>query len=101
MFLFFGKKALDIALTLLGIVFVCFFLVRLVPGDPVLLLIGERSMDPAAYAEAKHKLGLDQPIAVQFGQYLKQVLQGDLGTSVVSKASVWSEFKERFPATLE
>jgi dipeptide transport system permease protein len=101
MFLFFGKKLLDMALTLLGIVFVCFLLVRLVPGDPVLLMIGERSMDPVAYAEAKAKLGLDQPMLTQFGSYLKQVVQGDLGTSVVSKASVWTEFKERFPATLE
>lgn len=98
---FFGKKFFEVILTLVGITFVCFLLIRLVPGDPVLLLIGERNMDPVAYAEAKQKLGLDQPIPVQFVSYLDQVLKGDLGTSVISKNTVWNEFKERFPATLE
>lgn len=88
-------------LTLLGISFVCFMLIRLIPGDPILLLIGERNMDPVAYEAAKQRLGLDQPIPVQFGRYVSQVLQGDLGTSVISKNSVWKEFTERFPATLE
>lgn len=88
-------------LTLVGITFVCFLLIRLVPGDPVLLLIGERNMDPVAYESAKQKMGLDQPIPVQFGRYVQQVFQGDLGTSVISKNGVWNEFKERFPATLE
>jgi dipeptide transport system permease protein len=101
MLFFFGKKFLDMGLTLLGITFVCFLLVRLVPGDPVLLMVGERSLDPTAYAEAKQRLGLDKPVVVQFGDYLGNVVHGDLGTSVISKVSVWTEFKERFPATLE
>ena len=101
MFAFFGKKFLDMAITLLGITFICFLLVRLVPGDPVLLMAGERGMDPTAYAEAKARMGLDKPVFVQFVDYVQKVVQGDLGTSAVSKATVWSEFKERFPATLE
>jgi dipeptide transport system permease protein len=101
MVLFLGKKILEMLFTLVGITFLCFLLIRLVPGDPVLLLIGERNMDPVAYENAKQKLGLDKPIPVQFGKYIQQVLQGDLGTSVTSKSSVWSEFKERFPATVE
>ena len=101
MIVFFAKKMLEVILTLLGITFVCFLLIRLVPGDPVLLLIGERNMDPVAYAEAKQKMGLDKPIPVQFANYLGQVVKGDLGTSVISKNTVWSEFIERFPATLE
>jgi dipeptide transport system permease protein len=99
--IFLGKKFFEVALTLLGITFICFLLIRLVPGDPVLLLIGERNMDPVAYAEAKQRLGLDKSIPVQFANYLGQVVQGDLGTSVTSKNTVWNEFKERFPATLE
>lgn len=101
MVLFFGKKILETLFTLLGITFVCFLLIRLVPGDPVLLMVGERNMDPVAYAEAKARLGLDQPVLVQFGQYLGKAVTGDLGTSVVSRNTVWSEFKERFPATVE
>ncbi len=101
MLLFALKKIMEVLLTLVGITFVCFLLIRLVPGDPVLLMIGERNLDPIAYAEAKAKLGLDKPIASQFASYAGQVITGDLGTSITSKASVWSEFKEHFPATVE
>jgi dipeptide transport system permease protein len=101
MFLFLGKKILEVGFTLVGITFVCFLLIRLIPGDPVLLLIGERNMDPVAYENAKQKLGLDKSIPVQFGSYVTQVIHGDLGTSITSKNSVWNEFKEQFPATVE
>lgn len=101
MVMFALKKIMEVLLTLVGITFVCFLLIRLVPGDPVLLMIGERNMDPVAYAEAKRKLGLDKPILVQFTNYAGQVLQGDLGTSITSKTPVWTEFKEHFPATVE
>lgn len=101
MLVFALKKMVEVLLTLVGITFVCFLLIRLVPGDPVLLMIGERNMDPVAYQDAKQKMGLDKPIPVQFVNYVSQVLHGDLGTSVTSKTSVWDEFKERFPATVE
>src|SRR5437868_7069478 len=101
MILFALKKIMEVMLTLVGITFVCFLLIRLVPGDPVLLMIGERNLDPVAYAEAKQKLGLDKPILVQFTSYAGQVLQGDLGTSITSKTPVWTDFKEHFPATVE
>ncbi len=86
---------------MLGISLVCFFLIRLIPGDPVLNLIGERGSDPARYLEMKKALGLNLPIIHQFWIYLKSSLQGDIGTSIISNNSVWSEFIERFPATLE
>jgi dipeptide transport system permease protein len=76
-------------------------MIRLIPGDPVLNLVGERGVDPARYLEMKKALGLDLPITTQFWHFLKNVLQGNLGTSIVSNNSVWSEFIERFPATLE
>lgn len=101
MLLFALKKIMEVLLTLVGITFVCFLLIRLVPGDPVLLMIGERNLDPVAYAEAKAKLGLDKPIVSQFASYAGQVVTGDLGTSITSKAPVWTEFKEHFPATVE
>lgn len=98
---FFLKKFLDLIPTLLGISLICFFIIRLIPGDPVLNLVGERGVDPVRYAEMKHKLGLDLPIIEQFWFFLKNALQGNLGTSIVSNNSVWSEFIERFPATFE
>ncbi len=98
---FFLKKFLDLIPTLLGISLICFFLIRLIPGDPVLNLVGERGVDPVRYAEMKHNLGLDLPIIQQFWFFLKNALHGNLGTSIVSSNSVWTEFMERFPATFE
>lgn len=96
-----SKKFLDMIPTLLGISLVCFFLIRLIPGDPVLNLIGERGADPAKYLEMKKALGLDLPIIEQYWIYLKNTLRGDLGTSIISNTPVWHEFAERFPATVE
>lgn len=98
---FFFKKLTDVILTLVGITFLCFILIRLIPGDPVLLLIGEKSVSPEVYQEMKKNLGLDKSMPEQFIHFAKGALTGDLGTSIVSKNSVWDEFKERFPATIE
>lgn len=98
---FFFKKFLDLIPTLLGISLICFFLIRLIPGDPVLNLVGERGIDPVKYQEMRHALGLDQPIILQFWLFVKNAFQGNLGTSIVSSNSVWIEFIERFPATFE
>jgi dipeptide transport system permease protein len=98
---FFIKKIFDLLPTLLGISLICFFMIRLIPGDPVLNLVGERGVDPARYLEMKKALGLDLPIIQQFWHFLKNALHGNLGTSIISNNSVWSEFMERFPATIE
>jgi dipeptide transport system permease protein len=98
---FFLKKFLDLIPTLLGISLICFFIIRLIPGDPVLNLVGERGVDPVRYAEMKHNLGLDLPIIQQFWFFVKNACSGNLGTSIVSNNSVWAEFIERFPATFE
>ena len=98
---FFIKKIFDLLPTLLGISLICFFMIRLIPGDPVLNLVGERGVDPARYLEMKKALGLDLPIIQQFWNFLKNALHGNLGTSIISNNSVWSEFMERFPATIE
>lgn len=95
------NKFFDLIPTLLGISLICFFLIRLIPGDPVLNLVGERGIDPIRYAEMKKALGLHLPIIHQFWIFLTNALHGNLGTSIISNNSVWSEFIERFPATLE
>lgn len=87
--------------TLLGVSLLAFSLIRLAPGDPVMLMLGERGSSPEAYQEMKSNLGLDKPVVVQYLQFLKQALKGDLGDSIVSKRPVWEEFKARFPATVE
>ncbi|MDD0851975.1 ABC transporter permease subunit [Halobacteriovorax sp. GB3] len=97
----FLKKMLSLIPTIVGISVISFFLIRLIPGDPVLLMLGERGADPAVYMEMKRNLGLDLPIYKQYFNYLTQVFQGELGLSIVSKRPVVEEFFSRFPATLE
>ncbi|MCB9062288.1 MAG: ABC transporter permease subunit [Halobacteriovoraceae bacterium] len=86
---------------LFGISIMAFGLIRLVPGDPVMLLIGERGASPEIYQEMKQKMGYDKSIFSQYFIFLKNVLKGELGESVISKRPVLEEFIERFPATLE
>ncbi|OUR96672.1 dipeptide ABC transporter permease DppB [Halobacteriovorax marinus] len=95
------KKFLDLIPTLVGISILSFVLIRLIPGDPIMLKLGERGADPAVYAEMKRQMGLDLPIYEQYFIFVKNALQGDLGRSIVSNISVTEEFFSRFPATIE
>jgi dipeptide transport system permease protein len=85
----------------IGVTFLSFMLIRLVPGDPIEVRAGEHGIEPARLAELRHEYGLDQPLWKQFLDYEKGVLHGDLGVSVVTREPVWNEFTELFPATLE
>ncbi len=87
--------------TFIGITLAAFFLIRLVPGDPIEVMVGERQLDAQAHARLVAQLGLDQPLLVQYGRYLKQTVSGDLGTSIVSREPVSREFAALFPATIE
>jgi dipeptide transport system permease protein len=87
--------------TFLGIVLLTFFLVRLVPGDPVTVLVGEHNITPERWHELEHSLGLDRPIYVQLLDYIVHLVQGDFGRSINSRRPVAQEFFELFPNTLE
>jgi dipeptide transport system permease protein len=95
------KKFLKLLPTLFGICLLSFFVIRFIPGDPVMLLLGERGNDPEVYIQMKKSLGLDLPIYSQFGNYLSGVFKGDLGKSIITGKTILSEFFSRFPATLE
>lgn len=84
-----------------GLTLLTFTLIRLIPGDPVEVMMGERRLDPAMHAAALKRLGLDKPLYAQYFDYVGNLLKGDLGVSVVSQRNVWDEFKALFPATLE
>ena len=101
MFLFFLKRVGHLIPTFIGITIIAFGLIRIIPGDPVLLLIGEKGASPEVYAQMRANLGLDKPILVQYLSYIGNAVRGDFGTSVVSKRPVLEEFAARFPATLE
>jgi dipeptide transport system permease protein len=87
--------------TFIGMTLLAFFLVRLVPGDPIETMAGERGIDAARHAQLVHEYGFDQPILVQYGIYIGRVLHGDLGKSIITQAPVISEFGALFPATVE
>jgi dipeptide transport system permease protein len=87
--------------TFLGMTLLAFFLIRLVPGDPIETLAGERGIDAERHAELLKAYGLDRPVMVQYGIYIAKVLQGDLGKSIITQTPVLSEFTALFPATIE
>jgi dipeptide transport system permease protein len=87
--------------TFIALMFVTFVAIRLVPGDPVEVRVGERGISPERLAQFRHELGLDQPVWKQFLDYMGQLLQGDFGTSLSTNAKVLHEFLALFPATLE
>jgi len=98
---FFATRVSLIIPTFIGITRLTFLLVRLIPGDPIETLAGERGIDPARHAQLRHEYGFDRPVMVQYGLYIYRVLQGDLGISAVTHAPVIKEFGALFPATIE
>jgi dipeptide transport system permease protein len=87
--------------TLIGITIVAFAFVRLIPGDPILLLAGERGVSPERYQKLLVAFGFDLPIWQQYLNYVLGLLQGDFGVSISTKRPVLQEFLAHFPATLE
>jgi dipeptide transport system permease protein len=87
--------------TFFGVTLISFSFIRVLPGDPIVVMAGERGVTPERYKELVAQFGFDQPLLVQYWDYLKGVLQGDLGQSFVTKKPVWDEFFALFPATLE
>jgi len=87
--------------TFIGVTFLAFILIRLVPGDPIEARVGEHGISDERLAELRHEFGYDQPLWKQFLDYEVQVVKGDLGVSVVTRESVWKEFVTLFPATVE
>ena len=101
MLTFLLKKLALLLPTFIGITLVAFFLIRLVPGDPIEVMVGERRLDAEAHARLVQQLGLDRPLMLQYASYVGQTLTGNLGTSIVSREPVSVEFAALFPATVE
>jgi peptide/nickel transport system permease protein len=88
------------AITLFGVAVIVFVLLRVVPGDPIAMMISPGAT-PADIAALRAHYGLDASVPVQFGIWLKSVLSGDFGTSISLKRDVLSLLGDRLPATLE
>ncbi len=85
----------------LGVTLISFGFIRVLPGDPVETLAGERGVSPEKHAEILKQLGLDAPLWQQYLNYVGDILQGDFGTSFITNKTVFDEFIELFPATFE
>jgi peptide/nickel transport system permease protein len=94
------KRLLFALPTLLGLALVTFLLLRAIPGDPALGLVGERA-DPAAVEAIRKELGQDRPLPVQFIGYLGLLAKGNLGRSYYTKREVSADILQKFPNTLK
>ncbi|MBW2538510.1 MAG: ABC transporter permease [Deltaproteobacteria bacterium] len=94
------RRILILIPTLLGVSVIVFLMLHMTPGDPAELLLGERATEETLNAMREH-LGLNQPLYIQYGMFLKRLMKGDLGETIWTRQKVWVEIKQRFPATIE
>ncbi len=93
------RRLIQSALILLGVSFITFFLLFVLPADPVRQIAG-RSATAETVENIRQQLGLDKPFIVQYGRYLGALLQGDMGRSYLQKTEVADLILSRLPATL-
>ncbi|MGF7161925.1 dipeptide transport system permease protein [Rhodoligotrophos appendicifer] len=95
------RRTLLLIPTFIGVTIIAFGFIRLLPGDPVLMMAGERSLTAARYAEVMRAYGLDRPIWEQYLTFMNNLMHGDLGVSIITRKPVLTEFLTLFPATVE
>ncbi|WP_111498404.1 ABC transporter permease [Marinobacter bohaiensis] len=95
-----GMRLLQAIPTVFGILVVCFLLTRALPGDPAAYFAGQMA-DQESIEAVRKNLGLDQPLPVQFVDYVGDLAQGDLGTAISTGQTVSAELATRLPASLE
>ncbi|MBV7410851.1 ABC transporter permease [Maritimibacter sp. DP1N21-5] len=98
---YFLSRLLTFVPTFIGVTIISFAFIRVLPGDPIIVMAGERGMTEERYQALSEQFGFDRPLYVQFWDFFTGVLRGDLGESYVTKRPVWDEFFALFPATLE
>jgi ABC-type dipeptide/oligopeptide/nickel transport system permease component len=94
------KRALYAIPAVAGLLILTFIISRIIPADPAALVAGEMAT-PQQVKELRHQYGFDRPIYIQIVHYFGQLLKGDLGKSLYTGRSVFSDLMDRFPATLE
>jgi peptide/nickel transport system permease protein len=97
---YFVRRLLSLFPVALGVATLTFALIHLIPGDPVVAMLGENAA-PADIAGLRHQLGLDRPLWDQYGEFLYGLAHGDLGRSIATREPVTRLVAERFPATFE
>ena len=100
MYAFIAKRLLSAAVTLFAVLTLIFVLVRVVPGDPAQVILGDQA-NAQSIAQLRERLGLDRPLAVQYGAFIADLATGDFGRSLVTGAPVLGEVLRVLPYTLE
>ena len=100
MLAFIIRRILIVIPTLLGVTIIVFLMLRITPGDPAELLLGERAT-PTALDAMREYLGLKEPLYVQYGMFIKRAVRLDLGETIWTREKVSNEIGQRFPATIE
>ena len=95
-----ARRLLSLIPVLLGVSIVVFSLIRLIPGDPVVVMLGEKARAEDV-ARVRAEMGFNRPIYIQYGEWMGHVLRGDLGKSIINHTPVMSELKQRLSATIE
>ncbi|MDP4154289.1 MAG: ABC transporter permease [Bacillota bacterium] len=93
-------KVITAFVSIIGSLMLVFFIIYLLPGDPVLSMLDPSSATPETVANLRRELGLDQPLYVQFAEYFTHFLRGDFGQSIVNHEPVLPKILEQFPATV-
>ncbi|PGM58757.1 nickel ABC transporter permease [Bacillus sp. AFS053548] len=94
------NRIISAIIVIFGISILSFFLIHLIPGDPVKIMLGINA-SPEQVAKLTHHLGLDKPLLVQYLQYINNVFHGDFGTSLKTGRPVLTEILDRFPETIK
>jgi len=94
------RRLLELIPVFFGVLLVVFVISRLTPGDPAVVMLGEKAT-PEAVAQLREALGLNNPLPVQFGRYLSRAVRGGFGRSIQSNERVVIDLGTRFPATME
>lgn len=94
------NRIISAIIVIFGISILSFFLIHLIPGDPVKIMLGLNA-SPEQVAKLTHHLGLDKPLLVQYLQYINNVFHGDFGTSLKTGRPVLTEILDRFPETIK
>lgn len=100
MLMFILRRIIQTIPVIIGVTFVVFFIMRLVPGDPAVLLAGEGASKETIEA-IREQLGLNKPLYIQYFEYLTNVFKGDLGVSLKNSQPVLDEILVRLPITIE
>lgn len=94
------RRLLALIPVLLGVTILVFSLIRLIPGDPAVVMLGERARLEDV-VRLREQMGLNRPIIAQYFEWMGHILRGDLGTSIIQRTAVMTELKQRLPATIE